>query len=221
MGLGEVVALRPVVGEVVQLPLFGVVVGTLVVLAHRFPERRLVTGDQRSAASHLEVLHRVGRCRRRVGQGVGEGPTGDRQLLEALVDLRSRRPDHLVDRWHDVGHVDELVAQRARLSNARGTHDHRHMHATFVCVLLVPLERRVAALRPTPRVVGVAVRATDVVDLIDHLVGRLEDAVEELHLVHDAKWAALLRRAVVGEHDERPCSPVRPSRRSPSTRRPI
>ena len=45
-------------------------------------------------------------------------------------------------------------------------------------------------------------RAADVVDLVDRLVGRLEDAVEELHLVHHAERATLLRGPVVGQHDE-------------------
>ncbi len=83
-----------------------------------------------------------------------------------------------------------------------GVDDQRHVDTTLVGVLLVPLERRVPALGPAPRVVGVAVGTTDVVDPVDRLVGGLEDAVEELHLVHDAERAALLGRAVVGEHDE-------------------
>ncbi len=76
-------------------------------------------------------------------------------------------------------------------------------------VLLVPLERRVAALRPTPRVVGVAVRATDVVDPLHRFVRRLEDAVEELHLVHHPVRPALLRGAVVGQdHHDRVVEPA-------------
>ncbi len=45
-------------------------------------------------------------------------------------------------------------------------------------------------------------RAADVVDLVDHRVAVFEDAVEELHLVHHTERTALLRRAVVGQHDE-------------------
>ena len=101
--------------------------------------------------------------------------------------------------------VDELIALGAGLRGrdaAGRVHDHRHVDAALVRVLLVPLERCVAALCPPPRVVRVAVRATDVVDPSDRFVGRLEDAVEELHLVHHAERAALLRRAVVGEDDQ-------------------
>ena len=85
---------------------------------------------------------------------------------------------------------------------SRPVHDQRHVDAALVGVLLVPLERRVAGLRPAPRVVGVAVRPADVVDAVDRLVGRLEDAVEELHLVQDAERSALLARAVVGEQQD-------------------
>jgi hypothetical protein len=44
-------------------------------------------------------------------------------------------------------------------------HDQRHVDAAFVGVLLVPLERGVAGLGPTPRVVGVAVGPADVVEV--------------------------------------------------------
>ena len=71
-------------------------------------------------------------------------------------------------------------------------HDARHVDAALVRVLLVPLERRVARLRPAPRVVAVAVRAADVVEAVDRLVGRLDDEVEELPFVQDAERAALL-----------------------------
>ena len=78
------------------------------------------------------------------------------------------------------------------------------MDAALVGVLLVPLERGVAGLGPTPRVVGVAVGPADVVDPLDGLVGCLQDHVEVLHLVHDAELATLLAGPVVGQqHDHR------------------
>ena len=131
--------------------------------------------------------------------------TGDRELVDPAVRVGWCDSDQVVDRRNDVGDVDELPALGAGLfgcDRAGRVHDHRHVHATFVGVLLVPLERRVAALCPAPRVVGVAVRAADVVDLVDRLVGGLEDAVEELHLVHHTERPALLGGAVVGEHHE-------------------
>ena len=69
---------------------------------------------------------------------------------------------------------------------------HGHVHAPLVGILLVPLERAIAALRPTPRIVGMAVGATNVIQAIHHVIGIFEQTVEELHLVHDAKWAAFL-----------------------------
>ena len=47
-----------------------------------------------------------------------------------------------------------------------------------------------------------AVRSTDVIDALHGLLGCLEDAVEELHLVHHPVGPALLGGAVVGEHHE-------------------
>ena len=47
-----------------------------------------------------------------------------------------------------------------------------------------------------------AVRPADVIDPIDGVVRRLEDAVEELHLVHNTEGSALLGGTIVGEHNE-------------------
>ena len=43
--------------------------------------------------------------------------------------------------------------------------NHRDMHATLMSVLLVPLERGISALRPTPRVIRVTVRTAYVFDV--------------------------------------------------------
>ena len=64
----------------------------------------------------------------------------------------------------------ELVAHGAGVADpGRPVHDQRHVDTAFVGVLLVPAERRVARLRPTPRVVGMAVRPADVVEAFDRL----------------------------------------------------
>ena len=97
----------------------------------------------------------------------------------------------------------------------RPVHDQRHVDAALVGVLLVPLERRVAALRPAPRVVRVAVRAADVVDPLDGLVGRLEDPVEELHLVHHAERPALLATRRCRRARATRCCRARPRSRKP------
>ncbi len=130
---------------------------------------------------------------------------GHRELLDPSVHPGRGDAHEFVDRRSDVGDEGELIAPgsgRIAGDPFGPVHHHRHVDPAFVGVLLVPLERGVAALRPAPRVVGVAVRAADVVDALDGLVGRLEDPVEELHLVHDPERTALLRCAVVRQHDE-------------------
>ncbi len=84
----------------------------------------------------------------------------------------------------------------------RPVHDARHVDPALVGVRLVPPERRVARLRPSPRVVGVAAWPADLVEVLERLLRRLEEEVEELHLVQHAERAALAAGAVVGEHDD-------------------
>ena len=128
-----------------------------------------------------------------VGEDRGERVAGDRQLLDAPVDVRrgrrrrGRRSSGAMS--VTLTNWSRRPARRRRRCRSGAVHDQRHVDAALVGVLLVPLERRVAALRPAPRVVGVAVRAADVVDALDRLVRRLDDAVEELHLVHHAERA--------------------------------
>ena len=154
-------------------------------------------------AHHLEVLHpRVARHLGRV-EGGRHRHAGDRELVDTAVGRGRLRTDQFVDRRDDVGHVLELVAQSAAIGDTvRPVDDQRHVDATLVGVLLVPLERGVAGLRPTPRIVGVAVGAADVVETRDRLVGRLDQQVEVLHLVQYAERSTLLARAVVREEQE-------------------
>ena len=129
--------------------------------------------------------------------------------------LGRRDTDRLVDGGHDVIDVMELVAQRAAVGDAVGpVHDERDVDTALMGVLLVPPEGGVARLRPSPGVVRMAVRSPDVVDALDGFGGRLEEEVEELHLVHDAERATLLTRAVVGQQeDHRVVQPVEPFQR--------
>ncbi len=201
LGVGQVGALGGIGGEVVELPGLGIEVGPREVSAHGLP----TTGDQRPAPAVLEVLERVGRRSRCVVEDLSEGAAGHRELLDPVVDLGSLDVDQVVDRRRDVGDMDELSAQAAALVwiDAGGpVDDEGNVDAALVGVLLVPTERGVAGLGPPPRVVGVAVRPTDVIDALHGLLGRLEDAVEELHLMHHAVGPALLGRAVVGEDHE-------------------
>ena len=97
----------------------------------------------------------------------------------------------------------ELRADAATLADGAGpVHDERNVNTPFMGVLLVPLERSVARLGPAPRVVRVAVGTADVIDAGDGLVRRLDEEVEELHLVEHSERTALLTGSVVGEHDE-------------------
>ena len=199
--LGKVVAFRPIHRQVVELPLLGVEVVAEPVTAYRLPR----AGHQSPRPRHLEVLQGVGRRMPGVAQHRRERVARDRHLLEAPVNLRRGDAQQLVDGGHDIGHVDELVPHGAPLPrrDPRGPVDHqRHVHAALVGVLLVPLERAVAALGPAPRVVHIAAGAADLVQPGDGLLGHLVDAVEPLHLVHHPERAALLGRPVVGQHDQ-------------------
>ena len=51
-------------------------------------------------------------------------------------------------------------------------------------------------------IIGVAVRAADVVDALDGFIGGLENPVEVLHFVHNPVRAALLGSAVVGQDQQ-------------------
>ena len=200
---GEVVALGTIGGEVVELPRVVVERRARLVAGHGLP----AVDVHRPVAHHLEVLHRAAGGLGGGGgvEGVGHRLAGDRQLLDPAERGGRLDADELVDRRGDVGDVVELVADGAAVGDAVGpVHDARHVDPALVGVLLVPLEGRVAGLRPAPRVVGVAVRAADVVEVVDGLLRRLQQEVEELHLVEDAERAALLAGAVVGEqHDDR------------------
>ena len=198
---GEVVALRCIDAEVVELPRFGFVVRSLLVFADGLP----LACHQGPAAGHLEVLEGVG-CRRLcITEDTGKRMTGDGQLSPSPEYVRRGDLEEVVDGGHDVSDVDELPAHRPPLvfSDAGWPgHDHRDVDPALVGVLLVPLERAVAALGPSPRIVGVAMWSTDLVDPFDGLVWCFEDPVEVLHLVHDAEGTTLLGGAVVGEDDE-------------------
>jgi hypothetical protein len=47
-----------------------------------------------------------------------------------------------------------------------------------------------------------AVWATNCVNVRNRLIWRFENAIEEFHLVHNTKWATLLRRAIVCMHNQ-------------------
>ena len=195
-GLGEVVALGAVDVVVVELP--GVLVErhALGVAGDRLPS----VGDDRPVAEHLVVLHQLGCGSSRIVERVPHRLSADRHLLVAAVDVRGGDPEEVVDRGDDVVDVVELVADGSSVGDlGRPVDDEGHVDPALMGVLLVPLERGVAGLGPAPRVVGMAVGATDVVEPLDRFVRRLDDHVEVLHLVHDAERTTLLAGPVVGQ----------------------
>ena len=83
--------------------------------------------------------------------------------------------------------------------------DHRIGRAALVARVALPhLERRVERPGPAGRIVVVGLRAAEVVDVLERLLDRVGQAVEDLVLVHRAVRAAFAGGAVVGdEHDQR------------------
>ena len=71
-------------------------------------------------------------------------------------------------------------------------HDHGDMHTAFVSVLFVPFEWRIPALRPSPRIIRVAVRTTHIFDLSDQFIRGVEYSIKKFHFMHDTVWAAFL-----------------------------
>ena len=119
----------------------------------------------------------------------------DRHLFKTFANLRRCNTDDVVHGWHNVSNKYELIALCSSLVfwyAVRPMHHHRYVNAAFVSVLLVPAIRGVAYLRPTPRIVVVAIWSANVINALDCLIRCFENAVEELHFVHDSVWATLL-----------------------------
>jgi hypothetical protein len=96
-----------------------------------------------------------------------------------------------------------LLAHLAgRLDPLRPADDERIGRPAAVGLALPAPERRVARVRPTPRVVVEALRAAELVDRGEAVLERLRRVVEELRLVRRAGRPALGARAVVGDHHD-------------------
>ncbi len=160
----------------------------------------------RSCSEHGEELRLLARRRIRVVQAVGEADALDRLLRVPVHLVGGFEVEALVDRRHDVDGVRVLAADLAGPSDAAGPrHDQRVGGAAAVVAVALPhLERRVERPRPSGRIVVVGARAAELVELLEVLLDRVGDAVEELVLVHGAVRTALARGTVVGyEHDQR------------------
>ena len=132
-----------------------------------------------------------------------------RLLLDTVDERRLGMPGRLEDGRGDVDHMGELACgSRLRLDAGRPVDDRAVAGAAPVRGdLLRPLVRRAHRVGPADRVVVVGVRAAEVVQPLDHELGRLQlgGAVEVDHLVVGAVDRALGRGAVVADDvvDER------------------
>ena len=158
--VGQVVGLGEVLGEIEQLPLILVVGRAAKVSGDRLP----AVHPDGTVAPHFEVLHALVRGGVGIFEGVGHALAVDRHLGDSLVGLRSRLIEHVQDRGHDVGDVVELVANLTLRHPLGPTHDQGNAHSPAVGVALVPAQRRVGDLGPTPGDVGPAARPADVVE---------------------------------------------------------
>src|SRR5579863_3698195 len=152
---------------------------------------------------HLEVLRVPGGCRVRIGQRGSETDTMHRHLRDAR-DLGWRLDVEQV--YHgrcEIDRMTELTPDLPGRSELCGPLNYQRVSdAAAVSILLVPLERSVPRLRPSPGYVRVAVGSADVVEPRDCVVEILAHAVEITHLVQHAERTALLAGAVVRHHDE-------------------
>ena len=201
--LRQVVALRRVHCDVVELPLVGVDARLGLhdrVVRHGFPAL-VVEGP---AAEHLVVLRDVGVRGSRVGDGGEEARPLDRALGHA-TDLLGRRDPHGFEHGrHDVDRMDVLATKsRAAHCCAAGPMDDQRVgHPTLVHLALPAAEGRVAGHRPAPGVVVVPAGPTDLVDVRQRLLQGGGDTVPRTYIVEGSGRAALRARPVVRQHEE-------------------
>ena len=107
---------------------------------------------------------------------------------------------------HGRHHVDGVAVLGAdlalRLDALRPADDERIGHAAAIGFALPAAERRVAGVRPAPRIVVEVLRPADVVDGGEVLLQVVGHVVEELALVDRAVRPALGARAVVRDHHD-------------------
>ena len=177
--LGEVVVLRRVLRDVVELPAGGVELGQLL-CADRLAETDSGLGERRarpgadcspavvvdgSMAEHLEVLRVVLAGGVRVLEGMREADAVHRCLGDAADGgwgLDVEQVEHGGHHVDDVGVLRPDLA--ARPHPGRPGHDERVARAAAVGLALPAAERCVAGPGPAPRVVVEVVRAADLVD---------------------------------------------------------
>ena len=159
-----------------------------------------------AVAPALVVLLAARRRRRGIEQHLREAPAVPR-LRGPTTHLRQRRhAGQIEQRWHDIGHVHELRADRAAARDPRGPRDDkRHTPAAAAGVGLVRREGRVRDLTPAGRIQGVAARSADEIQALTLALDRVFGEAREAAVVVDrADRSAGVRAAIVRrEHDDR------------------
>jgi hypothetical protein len=117
----------------------------------------------------------------------------DRHLRHALHLGRGPDAEQVEHRRRQVDDVMVLVTERPTITDAgRPVDDQRIANAAAVDVCLVPLQRRVASLSPTDRVVGVRRLVAEPVKRLQGFRQRLGPAGLELQVDVDAAEPAAL-----------------------------
>ncbi len=208
MFLGQVGALREVLGHVVELPLV-LLEGDDHVHVPRHAlamerDRLPAVHPDRAIPEHLEVLTLLDGGGLRFVEGIHHRLTIKGLLLDAMVTLRELDLGGLHDGRRDVGDVVILAADLTLGLDAVGpVHDEGVGLAAAVLALLEVAEGRVASHGPAGVVMRVGVLATPVGVGPPVGVELGLQAVEDVGLVEGAGQSALARGTVVrGDEDE-------------------
>jgi hypothetical protein len=129
-----------------------------------------------AVADHLEVLGLVPLVRLRIVERVRHADAVQRLLQHAVDQGRRGQLRGFENGRRDVDHVMELRADLALRLDAVGPVDDRAVAgaAEMRCDLLGPLVRRVHRVRPADGVVVLRARRAQLVDALDHQLGRGE-----------------------------------------------
>ena len=159
----------------------------------------------RPGAEHREEL-RLLRRGIRIGEAGLEAEAFEWLLGVAVDDIGQFEAEAFVEGRHDVDRVVVLAADLAGGGDpGRPGDDQRVGGAALVVRVALPqLEGRIEGPGPAGRVVVVGSRAAELVEVLEVLLHRVGQAVEELVLVDGPVRPALAGGAVVGdEHDDR------------------
>ena len=157
-----------------------------------------------AVAEHLEVLRGAALDRLRGVGGVEHGDAVHGPLRDAINGLGLRDPSGFERGRGDIDDMVKLAAHFAlRLDALRPVHDHAIARTTEVRGnLLGPLKGGVGGPSPADGEVRESARVAPRIDVVHHLVGFTDDAVEGHHLIVGALGAALGARSIVADDIE-------------------